>query len=330
MKRRILLMGVLGIVLAGAAIIWSCTRENSPVPDNGTNVITGSQLKFGQLMSITPNPLQIVAGQHLDAGDVSFDFDGEVLQVTYTTKNGWLMDQIHFWIGTSANGYPQVTKGKNAGSPIPGQFPYKFENLGGITTYSFNVTLSDGFTCDQVLWVVAHCAVKLPYGDGTFLTQTGWTPDVPLPGDNWAMESQIKVTCDVPPIIPGSECTKWDYQTAFGGTSVGLTTGCVHGGAWWYYYQNDGQPQTIYAGQSIEIGTVTFSNGTLTIELTDGWELQPVNEPVKIQAYEDIPDCRPATGLFTTYKGTDLTIDNLPDASFFVIHLDVQKCTLWQ
>ncbi|MBN1464672.1 hypothetical protein JXA02_02845 [candidate division KSB1 bacterium] len=88
---------------------------------------------------------------------------------------------------------------------------------------------------------------------------------------------------------------------------------------------------TIWAGQTIDVGTVTYTyddeneQGLLEIVLTGGWELQDVSEPVKIQGYEIIPDVRPAAGQFTTYKGTELTVPLLA-FPYYAIHLDVQLC----
>jgi len=114
-------------------------------------------------------------------------------------------------------------------------------------------------------------------------------------------------------------------ETAFGGDTEG------DGAAWWYYYDTEGpEIQTVWAGQTIDIGTVTVSdpvNGEVTIEISlNGWELQADSEAVKIQGYarNDIPTSRPNAGLFTDYKGTSLTV-TVPENDIYVIHLDVQE-----
>jgi hypothetical protein len=114
-------------------------------------------------------------------------------------------------------------------------------------------------------------------------------------------------------------------ETAFGGDTAG------GGNAWWFYFDITGEDvQTITAAQNIEIGTVTVESNddgtkTITIFLFDGWDLQDVEEPVKIQGYDTPPTSRPAAGLFTTYKGDDLVV-TVPTYRFYVIHLDVQLC----
>ncbi len=113
-------------------------------------------------------------------------------------------------------------------------------------------------------------------------------------------------------------------ETAWGGDTVG------EGNAWWYYFDISGcTEQTITAGQHHDAGTVTVSDCdndevTITITLTDGWELQDVEEPVKIEGYNSIPTSRPGPGGFT-YKGDALTV-NFDCYQYYAIHLDVQNC----
>jgi len=126
------------------------------------------------------------------------------------------------------------------------------------------------------------------------------------------------ICCDVPTY----ECETYQTETAFGGSSAGA------GKAWWFYYDvAHGNGQIIYAGQHYTIGTVSYINGQIIINLTDGWELQDVSESVKIEgySYETIPKKRPPAGHFT-WKGTSLVVDVEP-FDVYVIHLDVKVCT---
>jgi hypothetical protein len=113
-------------------------------------------------------------------------------------------------------------------------------------------------------------------------------------------------------------------ETAWGGDSEGK------GSAWWYYYDASiGGVQTVWAGQHIDVGTVEVVGGVVTIVLTGGWELQNVDDPVKIKGYSVIPEERPVAGLFTgvgTYKGDQLTNVDIGEYNFYAIHLDVQLC----
>jgi hypothetical protein len=126
-----------------------------------------------------------------------------------------------------------------------------------------------------------------------------------------------------PVCCPMMECME---ETAYGGDSAGGGPG-----GWWFYFDTAAEEiQMITAGQTIEVGEVMISsNGdgtsTITILLSDGVELQNVSEPVKIQGYDVLPSRRPAAGLFTTYKGAELVV-TVPDAQYYVIHLDVLLC----
>lgn len=146
------------------------------------------------------------------------------------------------------------------------------------------------------------------------------------------------------------ECTNevcYDYQceTAFGGSSAGPTTSGNR--AWWFYYNTStGGEQIIWAGKTINAGTVKYENGYIVISLAEGWDLKryyfvkddlgkeicgeftdvPYTEAVKIQGYNALPTSKPAPGLFTTYKGMELTV-SVDSCKYFVIHLDLVKRT---
>lgn len=114
-------------------------------------------------------------------------------------------------------------------------------------------------------------------------------------------------------------------ETAYGGDTEG------DGAAWWYYYDTEGpEIQTVWAGQTIDVGTVTVSepdDGDVVIEINlNGWELQADSEALKIQGYAqgNIPNSRPAAGQLNDYKGTSLTV-TVPENDIYVIHLDVQE-----
>jgi|GEM_PF-2334543 len=117
----------------------------------------------------------------------------------------------------------------------------------------------------------------------------------------------------------------WSSETAFAGSDAGS------GDAWWYYFDNTsstGSTHPIYAGQQLVEGAyVEYSNGVFTITLGDNMMLRNVSEPVKIQGYNEgeLPNERPAAGLFTTYKGNELVIE-IPYFPYYVIHLDAWVC----
>lgn len=172
-----------------------------------------------------------------------------------------------------------------------------------------------GMVCGEQIYVVVHTD-----------TYTSLSPDrLPLgawAGKPWAPYFMYTAPC----------CITCDSETAWGGNSSGS------GKAWWLYFDVSlGSTQNIYSGQNYLIGTVTYDAiaETITINLTGGWVLDikdentdglPDNNTVKIQGYNILPTTRPAAGLFTTYSGNNLVINNVPEFPFYAIHLDVEIC----
>lgn len=92
---------------------------------------------------------------------------------------------------------------------------------------------------------------------------------------------------------------------------------------------------TIFAGQTINAGTMQFSsvvNGqvTLTINLTNGWHFSEVAESLKIQDYAVAPSGNPSPGLFAwKFNATGTTASvTVPANNFYGIHLDLMHCVV--
>ena len=84
----------------------------------------------------------------------------------------------------------------------------------------------------------------------------------------------------------------------------------------------------IYSGQTAVAGaSVTYNAATyvITVNLGNQMQLQNVLEPVKVEGYNTLPSSRPAAGLFTLYKGTNLTVQG-NNSNYYVVHLDVEVC----
>ena len=152
---------------------------------------------------------------------------------------------------------------------------------------------------------------------------TYWAESVKFTGCVSAERTPVTLTledCEDDIINEEDECFK--SETAYGGISEGA------GKAWWFYFDTKGPAtQTIYAGQKATDGTVTWNGSSLVINLGSG-KLQEKNEegevitdPVKVQGYNTIPTKRPASGLFTTYKGSSLTVQG-DGSRYYAIHLD--------
>lgn len=206
---------------------------------------------------------------------------------------------------------------------IPGHAPYKSGDIAYTQEYTFKVTLPD-LECGAVIWLQAHAAVVTLVDGEVELGETAYGGDITKPKKG-AWYGNIAYTlqcCDV----PGNG--KCEGETAFGGDI--RPSG---GGAWWFYFDTTGaECQTIWAGQTINVGTVCITEGCIDITLTGGWKLENVAENVKIQGYYEgeLPTRRPAAGQFTTYKaqhtGSTVRVNLGTDYDYYVIHLDVEKC----
>ncbi|MCI0503634.1 hypothetical protein L0Y65_02875 [Candidatus Micrarchaeota archaeon] len=156
-------------------------------------------------------------------------------------------------------------------------------------------------------------------------TETAFGGDTPGPGPRWWFYANYTVQCCQ------TQCLQYQTETAFGGNNSGP-------GAppWWFFFNAAlPGPQTIWAGQSYNIGTVEIVGGVATFNLIDGWELQGVSENVKIQGYFELPPNRPEAGSFdnksTWPAGTKTFQVPLGEQlyPFYVFHLDVRKCVLY-
>jgi hypothetical protein len=142
---------ILGLVLTGCSLLSNISQ----VPDT-------EQSGMINLTKGTPGTITLYAGQDIPVGTVSVSNDGTNLYVTYNTTGGWVMTETHLAVATSLDVIPQTKKG----NPIPGQFPYKHEDLGYVTSDPYEIPLVDlGVGADDNLYIAAHAKVIRPIED---------------------------------------------------------------------------------------------------------------------------------------------------------------------
>jgi hypothetical protein len=134
---------------------------------------------------------------------------------------------------------------------------------------------------------------------------------------------------DVQDLVITEEGT-WVRETAW---AAGLLYNPEGGGNWATYtpYYGESTTVTLYAGQTMEAGTVQFSAPagglvTITITLDAGWRFYDDPENVKIQDYDVAPSGNPSPGLFDTKgyaTGSPFSI-NVPENNFYGVHVDVE------
>jgi hypothetical protein len=116
--------------------------------------------------------VDLIAGQHINAGSITVWDDDENLYIQYETVDPYCLTETHLEIASSLEGIPQ----KN-GNPIPGRFEHKSTHS-CVSTFTYTAPLPEN-ACD--LYFAAHAVVKGPSG-----TETAWGNGPEFPGKNWA------------------------------------------------------------------------------------------------------------------------------------------------
>jgi len=212
--------------------------------------------------------IDLIAGQHTVAGNVSVSFDQTNLYVTYNTINGWFLNEVHLWVGSDMALMPATP----TGNPKIGKFPYKASGLNGTASYTFTIPLSTfgGYAqlCSGTLYVAAHASVYTMGSGGTIVSETAWGNGNPMTTQgSWAMYFAIQLLCDDGSYQSGP------CETAFGyGPLTFIDAGLTNSRWGWIYTLNSTGTFTtpLYAGagqnninNGLHVGTVTYSyNGT--------------------------------------------------------------------
>lgn len=172
------------------------------------------------------NCFTLYAGQTIDAGQVCVAVVGSNLEVTYTTRNGWTLQETHVWVGSDLSTMPQTS----AGNPKIGNFPYKNDAHGGSTTTTYKIPLSAFGSleelCNSQLFVAAHASVTKDDGSGGVQQETGWSDGERfVKRGSWATYSTVKFECKDKE-EPGPDPTDCETAYAKGKTTfvdLGLT-----------------------------------------------------------------------------------------------------------
>ena len=99
----------------------------------------------------------LMAGQHMDVGDVIVINDGEYIYVTYEIlEPGWVMTETHLHIADELSGIPQTKKG----NPKIGKFAYK-NTHDMILKYTYAVPLTWDLGIE--VFIAAHAVVEYDY-----------------------------------------------------------------------------------------------------------------------------------------------------------------------
>lgn len=224
-------------------------------------------------------------------------------------------------------------------------FHYKFDDWGdetydgsydidsdedGIVENVIIISNNDGYSFDWTSEGLVYCvivkgsnAVNVYCYEGGSTSDTGLFAPTSTNRKGKIIQHAIShVTfCYNPP-----EC-KWVGETAWAAGDRYVTKG-----NWATYtpYEADSTVK-LYAGQTLEAGTVTFSERvenlvTITITLNPGWRFKDVEENVSIQDYESAPSGNPSPGQFAwknNATGSSFSIE-VPANNYYGVHVDVE------
>jgi hypothetical protein len=216
---------------------------------------------------------RMLAGQHIDVGEVCVEVDKEKkeLLVTYNTENGWELTEAHLWTGLDLNGMP---KSRN-GNPMIGNFPYNSGNISGADAHTFAVPLEKAFgtaeLCDVPGFLAAHAALRKENGSGGYQTETGWVDGERLTQrGSWAMYSSITFTCPPEPVIVSVGERECETAYAFGDTNFKELLESPRWG-WQITLKEDQRTEPIYAGAAQNDVNKGTKVGELNIVRNGDW-----------------------------------------------------------
>jgi hypothetical protein len=143
-----------------------------------------------------PSVYKLFGGQTIEMGNLTVWNDADKLYVRYSTTTDYKMEKLHLWVGLDPANVPQTSNG----TPIPGQFTYKYEPATGFNEYTFTIPLGDiciGSTdyCNAKLYIYAHgeTATETIWSFGTEFAYTG---DKVNPNTSrWGWYSTYTVCC---------------------------------------------------------------------------------------------------------------------------------------
>ena len=124
--------------------------------------------------------VDLIAGQHYDAGGVQIWNDHQYLYVKYCLQDGWQLQALQLAVAESLGEIPQT----KTGNPIPGKFEYKD---------CFAPAVSEVlYTIPRENWPAGTCLFIAAHGETSLLAaeieqqESAWAEGTPFPGKNWA------------------------------------------------------------------------------------------------------------------------------------------------
>jgi hypothetical protein len=305
MKRKLFISGLLLMVVAGMTF-WSCQKEDVLTNPDGLN------LKSTEILEPLVEPTTV---DDWKSGDAEFECGQVEVENCAEETFAYKVDE---W--DEENG-------------MDGSYEYEGLNIAlEEITNTIEISNSTGKTFD---WTseMPVCKVIVKAGTKAYVYDYSGETD-PVYGDAGLVAPEGKdishVTFCFYEMPPGNPECEWIGETAWSAGTRYVTKG---NWATWTTYAGTEKTVILWAGQTLEAGTVKFEpfegQVKITIDLDDPkWRLKEIDgvtvpEAVKIHAYDAKPNAvNPNPGSFT-YKGTGL-VYVVPVAGWYGVHVDVE------
>lgn len=119
-----------------------------------------SDASFKAELNGCPMVTDLIAGQHIDVGDIIITNDQANIYVTYLmNEQGWYLKETHMHVALELSGIPQTNKG----NPKIGKFEYKREH-NMATEYTYTVPYS--WAAGTGIVIAAHAVVDYDFMSG--------------------------------------------------------------------------------------------------------------------------------------------------------------------
>jgi len=169
------------ILLIAILPIISCSTDKADIVvlKQETTIVENSKIA-----DLDPAPnvchyVELIAGQHYNAGIVSIRVETGFLIVTYETQGDWEIDETHLYVG-ELEGIPMT----NSGNPKVGRFPYQGDHPDGTTNVEYRIRLN---TIPVCVAIAAHASLTIDVPGEPFQQETAWGEGTSFPGRNWGM-----------------------------------------------------------------------------------------------------------------------------------------------
>ena len=210
----------------------------------------------------------LIAGQTINVGDMMVSNDDEFLYVTYQTEGGWMLKEIHLFVGPLE--FFPVNKKK---IPVPGHFPIKEYYSPPEELVTFAIALSEIPECPLI---AAHAVVvkddmeETAWGFGTSFDD--FFPNVKVNRWGWVIDDYCIEECEEELILAVKSwllepyaCDEGTCYNSFwavsSGESISSTGWCSILGI---NYLNIGDIYALNSYLGPQIGNISVSDSTAT------------------------------------------------------------------